>query len=538
MQRVIYTALSLGAVALVASVCRPSPWRSNGRSGRWSRRIGGVALAPPLEVRFPPGAVKARFIRLQSPSWAPIALHLDEVEVYGTADAKKNIALGKPAEQSSVSEWSLPHAAPAAGNRPLPTRFIVQRGRMLAADLKRSGVDVAAGEKVLAEVALKLQRPGGSNDQTLYFQARSAVRAMAFSNPLLKFDKIVLVNRFTQETYPDICLNHMPWVSRPGGDICILTNPFAPDFAKQSVRTLIDGRLGFGHVHGMDLWWDGSRVVFGWAKAKSAEPVPGFPGRLGHEHRLAAEPTHLFEMNIDGSRLKQLTAGPWADLDPTYLPNGNIAFVSERCGMSLQCNEWDKDETSCNLYVMKPDGSGIRRLSANKDGDYLPHTRDDGTIGYCRWEYQERGLMQIQSIWYIRPDGADAWCKQHLDSPLALENARSIPGSTKMAAIAAGHHTLNAGPLCILDARAGNSNSAGISIVTPGVSPPEGPMSGTPVPSGGVVDYGGYYMTPWPLSKKYFLVSYTYGRQTDARAGHRHRARGRRRQRPVRRARR
>ena len=66
-----------------------------------------------------------------------------------------------------------------------------------------------------------------------------------------------------------------------------------------------------------------------------------------------------------------------------------------------------------------------------KDGDYLPHCLDDGTIGYTRWEYQERGWAHIQSIWYVRPDGtgADALFKQHLNDPWALEDVRSIPGT-------------------------------------------------------------------------------------------------------------
>ena len=37
--------------------------------------------------------------------------------------------------------------------------------------------------------------------------------------------------------------------------------------------------------------------------------------------------------------------GEWSDLDPAYTPGGDIVFVSERCGTSLQCNEYDKDET-------------------------------------------------------------------------------------------------------------------------------------------------------------------------------------------------
>ena len=204
----------------------------------------------------------------------------------------------------------------------------------------------------------------------------------------------------------------------------------------------------------MDLCWDGMRIVFGYAKASSDQPPEGWLDRSqSYRLRRTEEPTHIFEVGVDGSGLRQLTDGEWSDLDPTYLPNGDIVFVSERCGTSLQCNEYDKDETSCNLYVMRPDGSSIRRLSVNKDGDYLPHSLDNGLIGYTRWEYHERSWAYIQSIWTVRPDGtgADAIFKQHFVNPWALEDVRSIPDSTKLVAIAAGHHTLAVGPLVIID---------------------------------------------------------------------------------------
>ncbi len=249
-------------------------------------------------------------------------------------------------------------------------------------------------------------------------------------------------------------------------------------------------------------------------------PVPVTCRNNVHEGlRKTIEPTHIFEIRVDGTRLRQLTDHHyWSDLDPTYLPNGDVAFVSERCGYSLQCNHDPRlDETSCNLYVMRGDGSGIRRLSVNKDGDYLPHCLDDGTIGYTRWEYHERNLTQIQSLWTVRPDGtwADALFKQHLNDPWALEDVRSIPGSQqrKYVAIAAGHHTLAAGPIVVVTAAMGLNNPAGIRIVTPDVTPPEGGMSGTPVDEGGVRDHGGHYMSPWPLSEKYFLASYSYSNE-------------------------
>ena len=61
----------------------------------------------------------------------------------------------------------------------------------------------------------------------------------------------------------------------------------------------------------------------------------------------------------------------------------------------------------------------MQRLSDNKDIDRYPHSLDDGTIGYTRWEYQERHFFEVHSIWAVRPDGtmADAVFKQHLPAP-------------------------------------------------------------------------------------------------------------------------
>jgi len=417
-----------------------------------------------------------------------------------------------------------------------PTAACLERARRLAAELSKAAVNVDDHLRRLDEAARRLDAlPADASDavkRDLYLRTRWIVRRLVFSNPLVDFDKLLFVKRFTQQTYPDVCLNHMPWVSRPGGDICILSpadggeglfaalaDPARPPAAGPVIRLryLLNGALGPGHVHGMDLWWDADRVVFGYAKAAGEEPPEGWLDRTqSYRLRLTEEPIHIFEIGIDGRRLRQLSEGRWSDLDPTYSPQGDIVFVSERCGTSLQCNEYDKDETSCNLYVMRPDGSGVRRLSVNKDGDYLPHALDDGTIAYTRWEYQERSWAYIQSIWTVRPDGtqADALFKQHFVDPWALEDVRSIADSSKLVAIAAGHHTLAVGPLVVINPALGINEPRGIAIVTPDVKPPEGGMDGVAVAEGGVRDGGGYYATPWALSDKHFLVSYTYGNQT------------------------
>ncbi len=480
------------------------------------RHFGGIRGAAPLELRFAPGELATRFVRLQVASRKPVFFHLDEVEIYGLGDHSSNLALGRPADQSSLSRWS-------TAKRPMsvveyPTARCIAQARRLAAELRHLGVDVSRFLRELSDAEAELKAlPTDAPDRhrrQLYLRTRWIIRRLVFSNPFLDFDRLLFVKRFCQETYPDVCLNHMPWVCRPGGDICILTNPFAPSGTGQRVRYLLNGALGPGHVHGIDLWFDGSRVVFGYARASSSEPPAGWlDRRRSFDLRRTVEPIHLFEIDIGGQDLRQITRGQWSDLDPTYAPNGDIVFVSERCGTSLQCNEYDKDETSCNLYVVHPDGSGVRRLSVNKDGDYLPHTLDNGTIVYTRWEYHERSFAFIQSLWTIRPDGtgADALFKQHFANPWALEDARSIPGSSKLVAIATGHHTLAAGPLVIIDPLMGINVPAGIRIVTPGVRVPEGKMDGVAVPEGGVIDYRGYYATPWALSEKFFLISYAYG---------------------------
>ncbi|MDR0336045.1 MAG: discoidin domain-containing protein [Planctomycetaceae bacterium] len=486
------------------------------------KHFGGISGEKPLEIVFEPKQVTARYVRLQIQNDSPIFFHLDEVEIYSFDNPSQNIALWKSANQSSLSQWSVTKTKNLSiTSDRFPIDETKSRIFRFADYLKQQGLDVS---NIISEVD-KPTTP--ENAESEYLRLRRLGRKLVFANPLLDFERLLFVKRFTQQTYPDICLNHMPWVSKPGGDICILDAPFSFDGSGQKVTSLIDGQLGIGHVRGIDLWWEGDRIVFGYAKQEKF-PFPNWPipvGQerlIGHDLRLSQEPIHIYEIRTDGTGLRQITNHDfWSDLDPAYLPNGNIVFVSERCGFSLQCNNGPfHDETSCNLFSVKPDGSGLRWLSYNKDGDYQPHIFNDGTIGYCRWEYQERGWANIQSVWFIRPDGtgADALFKQHIDNPWAFENTREIPNilpsiERKFVSIAAGHHTLACGPVCILSPNQGFNNPDGIKIVTPGVFPPEGGMSGTPVSEGGCVENGGYYMYPFPLSDKFFLVSYTYSNE-------------------------
>ena len=92
----------------------------------------------PLAVKL--DGAKARFVRLALEGTS--YFHLDEVEVYA-AGGEQNVALGKPATQSSVSQWSAQHAGPAAAApREYPIALVVERGLKLAASQRRLGASV------------------------------------------------------------------------------------------------------------------------------------------------------------------------------------------------------------------------------------------------------------------------------------------------------------------------------------------------------------------------------------------------------------
>ncbi|MHC4401351.1 MAG: discoidin domain-containing protein, partial [Planctomycetota bacterium] len=105
----------------------------------------GHADNKPLSVDL--RGARARYLRVQLPG--ETYLHLDEVEIY-QPDGRRNIALRKPATQSSASAWSTKstmisvandagpeRAAMPGGEPPYPIRTVIDRGLRLAESLPR-----------------------------------------------------------------------------------------------------------------------------------------------------------------------------------------------------------------------------------------------------------------------------------------------------------------------------------------------------------------------------------------------------------------
>ena len=400
------------------------------------------------------------------------------------------------------------------------------RARSLMTDFTRDGLrpaDLAPFRATFTRLNQRFTslqgKPQGLKDwQALRHDQRVALRDLAFRNPRLALPGLLFVKRFTQQSYCDINVNHHAWGSRPGGDICLLTGFGANDEPK--VRPLLRGRLGFGNVHGMDLDFDASRIVFAYAKSATDQPPEGWLSRQAtfDLHRTVVL-LHLYEMAADGSKLTQLTRGEWGDLNPCYLPSGDLAFESERCALEIECNECDKDEPTTNLYALRRATGQIDRLTLTKDGDWYPRVLHDGSIVYSHWEYQERSLMFLHPLWSVRPDGtgADNFVKQHFDYPVTLTAPRPIPGSDKLLAIAGGHHNLAAGPVVVIDRAKGMNEPDCLERVTgPDVWPELGGAAPGPSTAGWHLPPGqGWYMDPYPLSATTYLASYCDGGMQD-----------------------
>ena len=363
-------------------------------------------------------------------------------------------------------------------------------------------------EKVCAELQAA---PDLWSARQSWTRVRKAARKVLLCNPDLDFQEILFTKRHSAHGLRNITGSQYPWTHKPGGDLCVKTG-FDPE---DPVRGILNGQLGPGHVHGTDLHWDGKRIVFGYAQ-QPVWPLPR-PTHTGDAHwffelRPQTPPIHLYEINLDGTGLHQITDDPyWGDFEPTYASDGSIVFASDRSGRSSECGNFHADHTVINLYRCEPDGSGLRRLSDNKDIDRYPHALSNGLIGYTRWEYQERHFMETHSFWTIHPDGtyAEAAYKQHIRVPWGLRDVRDIPGTNRYVGIAGGHHVLAHGQIVLFDLLGGPNDASRLTTLTPHITSGEGPSVKTTVPQGGLVDAVGRYAAPFPVSETAFLASWS-----------------------------
>ncbi len=460
----------------------------------------------------PLNGATGRFVRLRIPQTD--YLHFDEVEVYAIG-VSTNIALGRHATQSSVSQWSVAHDPPAAMPWREFTRAGVERGRRLAADLTRRGVDVRTALAFLGRVESRLETTAGEEAQRrLYLDARWAVRRMALANPLLDFDAILFA-KTAPGRFPHVSDQYYGWWSRPGGGLFILQG-FRGD--RPTVRPL-SADWPAGTFLRPQLSYDGRRAVF--AYGRFHPEVADLRDKMTKSHLPEDAFFHIFEMDLAKGTSRQLTRGRYDDVDPCYLPDGDIAFISTRKGPALQNTRETAAATlhadlpdsyvRCGgdryrpvpvftLHRMDRDGDHLRPISSFETFEYAPSVADDGCILYTRWDYIDRFNGHFFSLWSTHPDGTNPQLVygNYTVKPQVVIDARSIPRSRRLMFTAAAHHSITGGSLCLLDRARGTEGPEPLERLTPEVPFPEAEAWPDT-----------YYANPWPLAEEHWLAAWS-----------------------------
>ncbi|MBI5802017.1 MAG: discoidin domain-containing protein [Verrucomicrobia bacterium] len=453
----------------------------------------------PLVVRL--ADVAARHVRIQLPG--KTFLHLDEVEVIPSG-RRENVALNRPAEQSSVSLWSVAHRVQQAVDWRQATAQVLAR---------HHGVGAMAMAGIASDLAAL---PPDASAQPLYLQARALQRQLAMSSPLLDFDAILFTKR-VPGSFNHMSDQYFGWWSRPGGGIYLLRGFKS---GPPTTECLTDAHFKEpGSFLRPALSYDAKKIHFAWCKHYPA--LANEKDKLNKANVPEDAFYHIFEMNLDGSGVRQLTHGKYDNFDARALPDGRLVFLSTRRGQAIQVGKASaaatlarKDLPDCyvrcgggaerpcavyTLHTMNADGGDLTPISPFEMFEWEPSVAPDGTIIYARWDYVDRDNMPYMSLWSINPDGTNARLVygNYTKAPHCTFEPRFIPGSQKIVFTASGHHSQTMGSLVLLDPAIGSEGAAPITRLTPDTPFPE--IEGWP---------RAFYANPWPLSERTHLVAW------------------------------
>jgi hypothetical protein len=252
-------------------------------------------------------------------------------------------------------------------------------------------------------------------------------------------------------------------------------------------RTIIESKEGI--IRDPELSFDGRKIIFSMRRNKN-------------------DFYHIYEINSDGTGLKQLTFADYVtDIDPVYLPDGSIIFSSTREPKFCMCNR----HIMCNLFLMDGDGANIVQMGNSTLHEAHPTLMNDGRVMYDRWEYVDRNFGDAQALWTMHPDGTRhaIYYGNNTASPAAVIDARSIPGSGLTACIFGSCHDRPWGALALIDRSRGVDGIEPLVRIWPASSiekvAPEGDTR--------VEDFDAFvslkikYEDPFPLNENQIIVS-------------------------------
>lgn len=348
----------------------------------------------------------------------------------------------------------------------------------------------------------------------LYFEACYLRRQIAFSNPLLNFNRILFIARDCASLYTRA---HQQFFGKyrsqavySEGALLTLEDAFSNSPAIKNLMANAvcgNGRFKGQAVHGdfltPELTYDGKSVLFSVSPLVKT-PITTITADNAH---------HVFRMNLDGTELRQLTDGPYEDFAASPLPDGDNVFVSTRRG-GYTMGDTSGFTNVFTLFRMRPDGSGIICLSPHIDHEWDPAVDQNGAILYTRWDIWDRGYTSAWGLWTTTPDGRDeravvanyrsplnSFMLRTPNAPQQIVNARPVPNSNLVMATAISYFDPSYGSIILIDrSRPDNNVHSALRRLAPDQLFPSmecgrniGPVN---------------YATPWPLSDKFFLCVY------------------------------
>ena len=358
-------------------------------------------------------------------------------------------------------------------------------------------------------------------------------RELVLRNPLFHTGPLIFA-KHVPSTMSHQLTQVYGYCARPGGGIFVLDYPGH----SMQVRSLTDKQLPMGNFMHPEVRFDGQKIYFAFCQAAESPQLWRDPEAMNRWY-------HLYEMNADGTGLRQLTDGAFDDFNPTCLPDGNLLFVStrrggfHRCG-SGPCYVYTLATMNLNDQTLEP-----RVISFHETNEWSPAVLNDGRIIYTRWDYVDRDAVFYQQLWSVRQDGTNVqiYYGNNTFVPAGIWEAKPIPDSSKVMATAAPHHGMTAGSIIMLDRTLGVDGSEPVTRLTPdvrfpevesllakGVAMPAPTDFDTPVtrhwdavtvlhrpgdrqlePTEQERRFEGHcYKSPLPLSEKYFIASYSY----------------------------
>ena len=237
---------------------------------------------------------------------------------------------------------------------------------------------------------------------------------------------------------------HKDRIIRPGGEMLSLEiTPDGEILEKSLVKAPENGLL-----RDPDVSFDGKKIVFSMRNCMETDDYK------------------LYDYCVETGTVRQLTFGlGFADVEPCYLPDGNILFASTRCMQIVDC--WWTEVV--NFYICDPCGRFMRRIGFDQVHTNYPKVLPDGRVTYTRWDYNDRGQIFPHGLFVMNHDGTGQTEYYGNNSwfPTSILHARGIPNSNKVVAIGSGHHSLQKGKLVLIDRSKGTQENQGVQLIAP-----------------------------------------------------------------------